>query len=235
MRVAISQPRYLPALNYLQRILLVDKFVLLDSVQHQRRAFEHRNRVRDNISERWLSIPIDRTRGSRPQIKDMKVVSNEWIDYHKQVLRYCYRHAPFFSNDVLDNLYQGMESLRLFVDIAELHLKRVFELLEIPVNLSERVIRSSLIDAGGTGSELIAKICTKLGADEYVSGPNGRNYLKPEQFSTIRILYHEYDHPVYCQHSDRFIPWLAWVDCFFNEGPKKTRELISVGGRLLES
>ena len=43
--VAISQPRYLPAINYLDRIVRADVFVLLDTCQHQPRAFEHRNRV----------------------------------------------------------------------------------------------------------------------------------------------------------------------------------------------
>ena len=69
MKIAISQPRYLPALNYLQRIVVSDKFVLLDDVQHQSRAFEHRNKVRDAKKSRWLSIPIDRSATSRPLLK----------------------------------------------------------------------------------------------------------------------------------------------------------------------
>ena len=33
MRIMISQPRYLPTINYLRRILSSDLFIILDNVQ----------------------------------------------------------------------------------------------------------------------------------------------------------------------------------------------------------
>jgi hypothetical protein len=57
MKIVISQPRYLPTLNYLIRLYFSDCFVLLDNVQRQARGYENRNKLL-MPSAKWLSISI---------------------------------------------------------------------------------------------------------------------------------------------------------------------------------
>ena len=53
----ISQPRYLPALNYLQRLYFADIFVIFDVVQREVRGFENRNKLL-LPKPKWLTIPV---------------------------------------------------------------------------------------------------------------------------------------------------------------------------------
>ncbi|MCK4660694.1 MAG: WbqC family protein [Phycisphaerae bacterium] len=236
MRIAISQPRYLPALNYLQRVVIADRFVLLDDVQHQRRAFEHRNRVRDSSKAHWLAIPIDRSATSRPMIAEMRAADSNWVDEHIKRLRAYYGTAAHFDNGVLDYLYDGMASQRCFVDIAEEQLLRVLTLLGFPG--AGKLLRSSELGLGQSGSQLLAALTRAVGGDVYISGPNGRNYIDMKHFAGIEVVYHDYDFPHYHQQGDGFIPWLGWLDCLFNEGIDKVREFVagnvslSMGGGL---
>ena len=46
MRVAISQPTYLPWLGYFDLIDQVDRFVVLDNVQFEKQSWQQRNRIK---------------------------------------------------------------------------------------------------------------------------------------------------------------------------------------------
>lgn len=225
MKIAISQPRYLPALNYLQRIIVSDKFVILDDVQHQRRAFEHRNRVRDSFKAHWLTIPINRAKTSRPLIKEMQVLSKEWINNHKMQLKLYYNNAPFFEPEIIDYLYEDLEDKTNFVEITLLQLIRTFSLLDLcdKINLQ----RSSSIAIKNTGPEKLFKITKFLNGQVYISGPNGRNYLKKSLFNGIKVVFHDFEFPVYRQLGKEFIPWTAWIDCLFNIGLHKTKNILT--------
>jgi hypothetical protein len=225
MKIAISQPRYLPALNYLQRIVASDKFVLLDDVQHQSRAFEHRNKVRDNKKSRWLSIPIDRSITSRPLLKEMRVADQKWIEDHKNFLRAYYKTSPFFDIVLLDDLYKDLQNDNYFVDIAEKQLLRILDLLNL--SSGHKLLRSSDLGLLQSGSNHLASLTKSLGGNVYISGPNGRDYINKGDFDGIQVVYHEFCFPKYDQHNQQFIPWLAWIDCLFNVGIEKTRKIIT--------
>lgn len=223
--VAISQPRYLPALNYLQRILISDVFVLLDDVQHQSRAFEHRNKLRTNGKAKWISIPIDRSETSRPIIKDMRVDDRTWVKSHKRKISSYYQDAPYFDDDILDYVYRELDEMSFFVDIAQEQLVRILDILGFEDSYAFK--RSSRLDVEGSGAARLFKLTRALNGDTYISGPNGRDYISDEDKGNTGLLFHEYEFPEYDQTGDGFIPWMAWLDAFFNIGQESTRGLIS--------
>ena len=225
MKIAISQPRYLPSLNYLQRIVISDRFVLLDDVQHQSRAFEHRNKVRDDKKSRWLSIPIDRSITSRPLLQEMQIADQNWIEDHKNLLRAYYKKSPFFDSTLLDDLYKDIENDKYFVDIAEKQLLRILDLLNL--SSGHKLLRSSDFGLLQSGSSHLASLTKTLGGNVYISGPNGRDYINISDFEDINVVYHEFCFPYYDQHTKKFIPWLAWIDCLFNIGIEKTFKIIT--------
>lgn len=233
MRVAISQPRYLPALNYLQRILLVDKFVLLDTVQYTPRDWENRNLIRNWNGSQWLSVPISgHTRGRL--LRDTTIdSSSSWQRQHCQALVHGYRKAPFFSfmQDFLERTYMTSQWDRL----CDLNFFIIQEFLEL---LDKRCDFVWASEAGedGKGSELILNLCRRVGATTYVSGALGGDYLIPSQFESagIELLFHDYDPQPYPQtHGEPFVPWLSAVDLFMNNGPGSLGILMR-GANLLK-
>lgn len=212
MRGMISQPRYLPTFNYLQRIYQSDIFVVLDDVQHQRRCVEHRNKIIYNDEIMWLSIPMVRTNTSRPLIKDLFFHKN-FIDDHNKKIHQAYLKCNFYDETLYKKIYDfsGLNFVEFFVK----SLKNTFEYFGLVL---PKIIFSSSISDTGYGSKKLANICKSLGINEYISGPNGRDYLNLLDFQNTKVLYHDYEFPSYTQNSIEFVPWLCWLDGYFNEG-----------------
>lgn len=221
MKIAISQPRYLPALNYLQRINISDIFVILDRVQHQRRAFEHRNKIKSpNGKGVWCSIPLEKS-SSRPIISDIKIKNKDWIDEHKALIQSYYSKAKYFDIDILEEVYKGSEELG-FVETVEKITINLCDLHEIKYNF----INSSELNITSSNDQLLYDITKKLEGSEYISGPNGRDYINKELFNDVKLTYHEYNFPTYSQLHGEFIPWMSIIDQLFNIGLKGTKDYI---------
>ena len=91
---------------------------------------------------------------------------------------------------------------------------------------------SSEMITGGEKSELVLNLCRAAGADSYLSGAMGRDYLDEPAFTTanISIQYQDYTHPRYAQCQPGFAPYMGILDLLFNHGPASrdillTREL----------
>ena len=82
----------------------------------------------------------------------------------------------------------------------------------------------SKLNAGGRKTERIINIGRSLGADAYLSGAGGRDYLDEDSFSEnkIELRYQDFRHPVYRQQfssgKEDFMPYMSVVDLLFNEG-----------------
>ena len=91
--------------------------------------------------------------------------------------------------------------------------------IEVPM------MRASTMDVSGTRSELLMSICNFVGADHYLSGPSGQDYLNAEVFSShgVAIDYHQFTHPIYS--APIFQPYLSTLDLLMNHGPHSRKIL----------
>lgn len=224
----ISQPRYLPAVNYLQRIYNSEYFVVLDTVQHNKQDFEHRNKVAGDCKPHWLSLSLDRSQGSRIPIRSVKLQSSECLDVHRELLHRYYRNSDNYSPDIIDYLYSSFRDLTL-VSVTNTMLIRLFESIGLSYESKSRIIlASSLQIEYRKGPSYLADICKFIGGNQYVSGPNGRHYIRDE-FSTesITLLWHDFIFPEYKRSGLPFIPWLAAIDILQHCGFEALRDIIS--------
>ncbi|HAT8183748.1 TPA: hypothetical protein GDG03_15245 [Legionella pneumophila] len=212
MKGMISQPRYLPTFNYLQRIYQSEIFVILDDVQHQRRCVEHRNKIINNDKEFWLSIPIERKKTSRPLIQDM-IIQSDFIEEHHLIIKQAYSKCRYYEDDLFKKIY-NLQQFN-FVAFFQDSIKNIFDLFNLAM---PEIILSSTLNTEASGSKKLADICKKTGIDLYISGPNGRNYLNDSDFQNTQVLFHDFLFPTYSQTSKVFIPWMCWLDGYFNEG-----------------
>jgi hypothetical protein len=232
MILAIHQPHYLPWLGYFDKIDKADIFVFLDNVQFIRNGFQNRNRIKTPTGPAWLSVPCEHA-GSPKTLIEQRIANHiNWIERHWNLITVSYRSAPFYSfvRNRLQPIYeQGFDSL------AELNISLVTAFANaFGINLT--YVRSSQLALPNLHkSELLAEICRRVGADEYLSGIGATDYLNPEPFERVgvRVRWQAFQHPEYQQHwtSQGFVSNLSAIDLLANVGPGSIEVLRSEAKR----
>ncbi len=224
----ISQPRLFPGLHYLHRLLVSDVFVVLDTVQFTPRHEENRTRIKAQDGARWLTIPmLKRSRGQL--ISDTQIDQTQhWKRKATNTLESLYGASPRYSEygEEIRSILDGPHETLLDVTMAS--WEPAFRLLEPRCE----IVLASELETTATGQEQLLEICREVGADAYLSGAFGKQYLDENLFGDagIRVHYHEYDYPEYQQRFGDFIPFLSYLDLLFNVG--LDRQLIESGGRI---
>jgi hypothetical protein len=226
--VSINQPAYLPWLGYFHRVQASDVHVVLDHVQFEKNSFVNRNKVRIPTGWTWLTVPVlTAGRFGALPIREVEIDDRTgWRRKHARTLAQHYGRAPFFDHHAafFESLYS--RSWQLLNELCDETMRYLSDALGITTT----VVRSSELSARGVKDELVLGICRELGAQTYLSGPLGRNYIREELFEEagIRLAYQDYRHPEYPQlHAPPFEPYMAIVDLLFNCGPSSLEVIMS--------
>jgi hypothetical protein len=222
----ISQPRLFPGLHYLHRMMAADVFVIFDTVQFNPRHEENRAKLLTPRGEEWLTVPM--RRDSREQfIRDTRLDNAQpWAKRAVGTLQHLYGKAPHydeFAPMIRAILEAGHETL---TDLDVASWQPALRLLGVTC----RFVRSSELPVCGKGPRLLLDICKHLGADTYLSGGFGREYLDTDEFSRegVSVMFHEYAYRPYRQRREGFVPFLSYLDTLFNVGLE--REMVLAGG-----
>lgn len=213
--ISIHQPVYLPWLGFFKKILDCDYFVFLDDVQYEKNGYHNRNKIRTNEGWSWLTVPVKARFGMR--LLDVPIDNQiKWSQKHKKTIETNYSKSLFFNDywfsfkTIYDKKYD------LLIDLNMEIIKYLLAQFKIPT----RYTFSSTLNISESGSDKILKICKVLGANTYLSGPFGKQYLKEKDFveNKIMIKYQNFQHPVYRQSKKPFVSNMAAIDLLFNEG-----------------
>lgn len=215
MKMAAHQPAYLPWLGYFDKIKRSDIFIYLDTVQYEKNSFTNRNKIKTANGPVWLSVPVIKTGHFDKIMSEMMIDRNSrWQRKHLNSIQMAYSKAVYFKElfPRLKELYE--KDYETIVDVTWEHLMFWLEVLGIET----KIIKSSSLDVSGKKSELIFDLCRAVGADYYISGSMGRDYLEIEKFKNagIGVEFQDYKHPVYTQLYGEFIPDMGIVDFAMN-------------------
>lgn len=219
----ISQPRFLPAANYVHRMIVCDVFVLLDTVQFSKRDWENRNRIKVASGPAWVTVPVrGHSRGT--PIHEIRIDNEQpWADKILGMIRRAYEGARFF-----DENYPGIADIlrRDWDRLVDLNVALI-DWICSEMSIRCEFVKSRSLGVEGTGQELLIELCKAVGANHYLSGPNGRDYIDTDQWqqSGIGLHFHDYVCAEYPQQFGEFEPWLSVVDMLMNCGPN-TRALV---------
>lgn len=218
MKCAIHQPQFLPWLGYLHKINMADKFVFLDDVQFKKNEFQNRNKILVAGMARWMTVPVSFRFGD--SIRDT-LVSNDKIWRRKLIntLQVNYCKTPYFGKyikNIVDLIEKDWNDLSVFNTASVMWLLDCFEIK------ADICLSSELTGLGDNPTQRLIDICRRVGADTYVSGPGGRNYLDIGLFegNGLKLDFQEFNHPVYPQrHGESgFVSHLSAIDGLFNCG-----------------
>ena len=224
MIVAIHQPQYLPWLGYFDKIDRSDVFVTLSTVQFKKNEYQNRNRIKTAQGWQWLTVPVHYR---FPQRIDEVTINNDsaWRHKHRQALITNYARAPYF-----DSLFPAIERLLAsdWQGISDLNLETVRVLMDL-LGLSTPLNATASMGLSDDPTGRLVDICGQEGADVYLSGAGGREYLDLKQFESagIEVIFQDYAHPEYPQQFGDFEPYMSTLDLLFNCGPDSLDNLRS--------
>ena len=230
MKIAISQPTYLPWLGYFDLIDQVDAFVVLDTVQFEKRSWQQRNRIKTPSGLSWLTVPVAVHGRFEQAIRDVTICEGPFSQKHLRSLEANYAHAPFFHSHISalsSILAQSLQGTRLI----DLNLRLLGWLMQV-LGITTPLVLASALQQAGKRTELLANICRKLDASDYLSPLGSAEYLLDEMqiFSdyNVEVVFQNYTHPEYKQLFPPFVPYACVLDLVFNEG-ERSMEIIRSG------
>lgn len=215
------QPNYLPYLGFFHKITLADVFVIVDTVQYVKRGpfgWMNRNKIRTAEGWQWLTIPVLSKGKYLQPINETQIDnSKDWSRKHWRSIEFYYRKTPFFTNyrAFFEEVYH--KKWDCFADLSETIIRYVIDQLGIKV----KITKTSILGTEGKSTDLIIDICRKLGAEAYVHGAHGKDYVDEAKFApyNIKCLWQDFQHPVYRQLYQPFMSGMSVIDLLFNCGP----------------
>ncbi|MCR8641092.1 WbqC family protein [Paenibacillus sp. N1-5-1-14] len=228
MIVAVHQPNYIPWIGFFDKMDQVDQFVILDMVQHSKMSVTHRNSIKSPSGSLLLSVPL---KNKGMPIHELQIRNDEdWLAKHWKSITYNYSrskhwemYAPFFQQ-----IYEST-----WTSLSDLNMSLILLIRDILHIETAIVYESELKAESGLGSTRIVNICSHLGAMIYLSGNGARSYNNELEFRerSIKLVYQQFNHPVYAQQWGAFISHLSIIDMIFNHGPQSI-EIIRAARKL---
>lgn len=224
MILTAHQPVYMPWLGLFHKIFLADMFCMFDIAQYQTKDYNNRNKIKTNVGELWLTVPVESKDHYNKKICDIRIINNGWNKKHLKSIYLAYKKAPYFEvymdqlQSILNRKYDFLKDLNF--DIL------IFMLNNLGINIP--IVKATDYDFQGTKSDLVLDMCLKLGANKYIFGSQGRNYADIPSFNSkgVEIYFQDYQHPFYEQLHGNFIPFMSTIDLLFNEGPRSKEILL---------
>lgn len=224
MIVAGHQPEFLPYMGFFSKISKADVFVIADNIQYRKKYFQNRNKIKTRDGWMWLTVPVI-TKGKFEQ-KINEVNINNSVNWRRRIwasISSNYKNAPYFRD--YEELFKDVFSRDwdMLVELNETLLRCILKQLGIKV----KTLRGSELGVSGKKTDLLIDICKKTGADTYLSGSGGKNYVDESKLKAHNLnhKFHEFQHPVYPQQFGEFLPYMSIIDLLFNVG-EKAREYI---------
>jgi len=216
MIVSIHQPQYLPWLGYFDKIDRADAFVLLDTVQFKKNEWQNRNRIKTADGWQWLTVPVLYKFPQR--IIEVEVNNREkWQHRQRQSITSNYRKAPYWKK--MEPFFESVFSSEWkFISGLNIHVVR--ELASILGISTPMYVASELGDFPEDPDQRLIAVTSKLGGDTYLAGSGGKDYMNLDLYKDagVRVIFQEYEHPVYSQLFGDFEPFMSVIDLVMNHG-----------------
>jgi hypothetical protein len=235
IKIAMSQPTFLPWQGFFGYIHLADKFIFLDDFQYSVQSFHQRNSLFVNKNEKgWYTAVVEKSEGFLQGLNQVKL--NETLGWQKKMwerIENVYGKADYFSElgpFVKDWLLTAHESLAVK---NQAFIQHVCE----GMKWETEFLFSSEIASDKTSSERVLQLLKHTGATCYYAAPGSFDYMQEEKvfpIEGIEILFLQYEQHSYKQKNGKeFMPYLSVLDALFNIGFEASSNLIQSGVKKL--
>jgi len=234
MKLAIMQPTFNPWLGYFDLIDYVDTFVFLDTVQLNHQSWQTRNKIKVQNKEFMVSIPIIKNTNKKNIFIKDTLIDFRKFDFRKKLLKtlqQSYKKAKYFSE--VDSFIKNI--VLYDTDFLSDYNINIIKQIAKKLGIDTQIVVLSKTDYKQQESkgDLILDICHYFDTTKYISPLGSKEYLdrvsSKFKINNIDIYYQYYNHPVYTQLGDEFIPYLGIFDLLYNEGFENSAKIIKSG------
>ena len=232
MILSAHQPYFCPYPGYFSKAMHSGVFVLLDAVQFPRGGtWITRNRFKNDQGAFWMGVPVWKKGRGLMRIHEVGVChEGRWKEKHLESICHAYGHAPYYREylplfeRIFSDAYEKISDMNRDIILCAARA----------LSIRARILRLSDTDVRGTGSELLVRLCSSLGADRFLAFSPARKFLDEGLFSSegIELLFLDPPEIVYPQLWGGFVPNLSVLDLLMNCGPK-SRDILERGMRGL--
>lgn len=221
MKIAISQPTFLPWPGYFALINYVDEFVFLDNTQFAKRSWQQRNYIKLNEDKYLVTIPVISKNKFNQKINQVQIDYNNFqVSKFLKTIELAYKKSPYFSSyfEIFKKILNKKNKY-----LSELNLDVIINICNI-LKINDKFTKASIIDLDTnlTNVSQLDMICKKRSSNHYISTLGAKEYLKDLKImplSKAKITYFNYEIKDYSQLGKHFVPNLSILDLLFNEGP----------------
>ena len=218
MIVAVHQPQYLLWLGYFDKIDKADFFVLLDDVQFKKNEWQNRNKIKTAQGWQWLTVPV---RYKYPQLINEVPINRtiRWQHKQGQAILSNYKKATYYH--YLEEFFDEMFCFNWEL-ISQLNISLVNKLVKVLEIDTPLFVSSELGEFPQDADQRLIAITKLFGADTYLAGIGGREYMDLDRYKEngIEVVFQDYTHPVYDQLFGEFQPNMSVIDLVLNHGPQ---------------
>lgn len=211
MIVTIHQPDFLPWLGFFDRWKNSDIYVVLDDVQFLRRGWHHRDRIKTAKGVGWLTVPVCKKGKYDQRIRDVRIDnSTTWYLDHLKTIEHNYKKAPNFAScfGKMEEAYYKKHSF-----LIDLNLD-LLQFVGKEMGITTPTVLASGYNVGSASTQRLVGLVKAVGGSTYLTGTGSRDYLDEALFNKedIKVIWQEYESPVYRQLHGEFIPMLSSLD-----------------------
>ena len=211
MIVTIHQPDFLPWLGFFDRWKKSDLYIILDDVQFLRRGWHHRDKIKTRDGVKWLTVPVAKKGKSDQLIQDVTINNgSNWRYKHLKTIESNYKKAHNFENyfEKIKEIYEKEYSLLIDLNID------LIRFVADELGITSPTVFASDYDVKSISSERLIDLVKAVGGTEYLTGLGSKDYLDETVFDAagIKVVWHQFKHPVYHQMHGAFVPMLSVLD-----------------------
>ncbi|MDQ6951673.1 MAG: WbqC family protein, partial [Mariprofundales bacterium] len=232
--IAIHQPNYLPWPGLFHKWMEADAFILLDTVQYHKNEWQNRNRMKGCQGAQWLTTPVHYHFGQH--ICELELAASNWAKKQSTAIAQAYARAPYF-----DRYWSPLRDLLAQAACERWRLgmlnSAVIRLLGAQLGCGAPLyIASEMDSASEDPTERLIGLCQQLGGSGYLSGSEGRNYLRRDAFvaAGLRLCFQQVEAPIYPQLHGVFVSHLSVIDLLYNVG-EQAGDVVRNMGEVVSS
>jgi len=195
--VSIHQPSYFSWFGLLHKIIKSDIFIVLDNVQFNKRAFQHRTLYSNNSGKpSYLTLSVDAKNHQRNNISINQIkFKNSNIDVlqkHKQIFDQRFKKSNLYKQyqDRINDIFKSDEKFLFPV------IMKTFNLMLDIYGVKTKILYASNLNVEGTKSELMLNLTKAAGGDIYLSGRGAEDYMEDKLFfqNNVDVIYQDFVH-----------------------------------------
>lgn len=229
MKLGIMQPYFFPYIGYFQLIQSVDRYILFDTPQYEKRSWMNRNRI-INLKEgtTYLTVGTVKAPQKTPLNEIVLVNDDVWKEKILGQLEIYKKLAPHYQvviDLVCEVLSQKCETL---VELNRLSLQKTCDYLCIK---REMELFSELeLDTPTTcePDEWALHITKALGYKTYINAPGGEAFFDQSKYEKegIKLQFLQPQLTPYVQRIGRWEPGLSIIDVMMFNSVEEIQKML---------